>query len=165
MTLALVTALFFSCAVPTLAFGRAATAAMPVPLRATSSAIHATTIAGEGRRRRSVRIGTSMTVGLRSTVATAPDRVLNPDRILASGAVGDCLVRRRSKVSPSGGDGDDHGLEVLTATATGAAVDVPLEPVDDPQPGPVEHLAVEVAAVVDDDADRRPVAKRAASIA
>jgi F0F1-type ATP synthase assembly protein I len=50
LILALVTALSFSCGVPTLFLATCVAAAMPVPLSATRSARHATTIAGEGRR-------------------------------------------------------------------------------------------------------------------
>jgi hypothetical protein len=46
---AAVTALFFSCALPTLFFGTAWTAAMLVPVSAMSSAVQAMTIAGDGR--------------------------------------------------------------------------------------------------------------------
>jgi hypothetical protein len=45
-----VTLLFFSCAFPMLFLGIALTAAMPVPLRATSSARQAMIIAGDGLR-------------------------------------------------------------------------------------------------------------------
>jgi hypothetical protein len=59
--LAAVTALFLSCAVPTLFFGtEASTAAMLVPVRATSNALHATTIAGDGARRMMLRTVTSL---------------------------------------------------------------------------------------------------------
>jgi hypothetical protein len=51
-----VTALFLSCAVPTLFLATWLTAATPVPPSATSSAIQATTIAGDGRRPQSVFI-------------------------------------------------------------------------------------------------------------
>ena len=40
-----------------------------------------------------------------------------------------------------------------------------LEAVDDLQPGPVEHLAVEAAPVVDDDADGCAVAEHATRVA
>jgi hypothetical protein len=55
-TFAEMTALLFSWGVPTLSSGTLTTAAIPVPLSATSSAIEATTIAGAGRcSRRSAR--------------------------------------------------------------------------------------------------------------
>jgi hypothetical protein len=47
-----VTALFFSCGVPTLFLASWLTAATLVPPSATSSAMHATIIAGDGRRTR-----------------------------------------------------------------------------------------------------------------
>jgi len=50
-TFAFVTAPFFSWSVPTLDRGSAFTAAMLVPPRATRRARHATTMAGEGRRK------------------------------------------------------------------------------------------------------------------
>jgi hypothetical protein len=46
-----VTAPSLSCGVPTLFLASCVAAAMPVPLRATSSAIQAMTMAGEGRRK------------------------------------------------------------------------------------------------------------------
>ncbi|HEY1368635.1 MAG TPA: hypothetical protein VGF23_16050, partial [Gaiellaceae bacterium] len=49
LILAATTALLFSCALPTLFFGTVAwTAAMLVPVNATSNAAHAITIAGDG---------------------------------------------------------------------------------------------------------------------
>jgi hypothetical protein len=46
-----VTALSLSCGVPTLFLASCVAAAMPVPLNATSSAMQATIMAGEGRRK------------------------------------------------------------------------------------------------------------------
>lgn len=56
---------------------------------------------------------------------------------------------------------DEDRLEVLARAAAGAAVDVALEPLLEAQAGAVEDLRVEVAAVVDDDADRRARLQRA----
>ena len=53
---------------------------------------------------------------------------------------------------------DQDRLEVLARAAAGAPVHVPLEPLVQPQSGPLEDLGVEPAAVVDDDADRRAAA-------
>ena len=53
-TFAEMTAFAFSCGVPTLNSGTLPTAAMLVPPSATSSAIEATTIAGDGRRVRRI---------------------------------------------------------------------------------------------------------------
>src|SRR5204863_4886509 len=50
-TLIEVTLLLWSCAFPTLFLGSALTAAIPVPLSATSRAMQATIIAGDGLRR------------------------------------------------------------------------------------------------------------------
>src|SRR5262245_2830323 len=50
---------------------------------------------------------------------------------------------------------DEDRLEVLTGTPPGAAVHVALEAIDEPEPGAVEYLCVEVAAVVHDDDHRR----------
>ena len=61
----------------------------------------------------------------------------------------------RSHDGLAGGARDQHVLEVLAGAAAGAAVHVPAQPRLEPQPGPVEDLRVEVAAVVDDDEHRR----------
>ena len=94
--------------------------------------------AARDRRRREVtaRASTPRTLRRDEAVRRCPCRLCSPIR---------AVIRRR---------GDQDRLEVLAGAPARAAVDVPLETVVEPQTRPAQDLGVEIAAVVDDDADR-----------
>ena len=73
------------------------------------------------------------------------------------GAVGDGIHQKASLLAR-----DEHVLVVLAGAPAGAAVHVPAQPLVELEPGALEDLRVEVAAVVDDDehAARRARARR-----
>src|SRR5207248_3199433 len=54
---------------------------------------------------------------------------------------------------------DQHVLEVLAGSTAGAAVHVAPQPVVEPKPGAFEDRGIQVATIVDDDADRRSAAQ------
>ena len=139
-----VTALFLSCGVPTLFLASCVAAAMLVPPSATSSARQATTIAGEGRRK-SFLMSYPFLGGLRARLPRHPADT----RAAANGSLTFPVPQTENR------------LEVLACTPPGAAVDVPLEPIDEAKTAALEDLGVEVAAVVDDDDDGRVVARAA----
>src|SRR5262249_53124646 len=60
---------------------------------------------------------------------------------------------------------DEYGLEVLARPASRAPVHVTLETVLETQTGSAQDLRVEVAPVVDDDADGRPQVQRRSHVA
>ena len=55
---------------------------------------------------------------------------------------------------------DEDRLEVLTCATAGSPIDVPLEAVDEHQPGALQDFGIEPTPVVDDDADGSPAARR-----
>ena len=64
------------------------------------------------------------------------------------------LCAESETIAPrSASDGDEDRLVVLPGSATRAPVDMPLVAVDEPQPRTLEDLGVEIAPIVDDDAD------------
>ncbi len=78
------------------------------------------------------------------TPDATPEPVTRPSRLCAESET----------IAPrSASDGDEDRLVVLAGSATRATVDMPLVTVDEPQPGTLEDLRVEIASIVDDDAD------------
>ena len=63
--------------------------------------------------------------------------------------------------TPGGGDrlrfpySNQDGLEVLAGSTSSATVDVALEPVDELVAAALDNLGLEIAAIVDDDENRR----------
>ena len=125
------TAPSFSCGVPTVFLASCVAAAMPVPPSATSNARHATTIAGEGRRK-SFLISYPF---LEACTARLPLRSADPRRR------GD-LLRFPYR--------DEHGLVILARSAARSAIDMALEPVDEPKAAPLQDRRIQLTTIVDD---------------
>ena len=74
-----------------------------------------------------------------------------PDR-----AVGDAALGAEAR--------HEDVLEELAGAATGAAIDVPAQPLVEAQAGPVEDLGIERPPIVDDDHDRRARPQRGSHV-
>ena len=135
LILGLDTAPSFSCGVPTLFLASCVAAAMPVPPSATSNARHATTIAGEGRRK--------------SFLMSYPFLEACPARLPPRSA--DSWRRSDLLRFPYR---DQHRLVILARSTARSAIDVSLESVDEPKTAPLQDLRVEIATIVDDDDHR-----------